>query len=359
MAQAGGAGAGTAAVRLWLYGVAALIVAMVAVGGATRLTESGLSITEWKPLTGALPPLSEAAWQAEFEKYKAIPQYEVLNKGMGLEGFKRIFWWEWAHRLLGRLIGFAFLLPFLWFVWRGAIRGPLLVKCLGLFLLGGLQGAVGWWMVASGLTARVSVSQYRLAVHLTLACIILAAIVAAARSLGRMRPQEVPARVRTGAGLLLGLTLLQIFAGGLVAGLDAGLAFNTWPLMDGHFIPPLAQLAAAEPAWRNLFENALTVQFVHRMIAYALFTLTLLHALDAARCGGAAARGAFVLFALVAAQAVLGVLTLVNAVPIDLALAHQIGATLVLIAATIHVVETSRQPEASTVALARPAHRET
>lgn len=359
MAQANGAQAGSAAVRLWLYGLAALIVAMVAVGGATRLTESGLSITEWKPVTGALPPLNEAAWQAEFEKYKAIPQYEILNKGMGLEGFKRIFWWEWAHRLLGRLIGFAFLLPFLWFVWRGAIRGPLLVKCLGLFLLGGLQGAVGWWMVASGLTARVSVSQYRLAIHLTLACIILAAIVAVARGLGGVRPQQVPARVRAGAGVLLGLTVLQIFAGGLVAGLDAGLAFNTWPLMDGHLIPPLAQLGAAEPVWRNLFENALTVQFVHRMIAYTIFTLALLHALDASRCGGAAARGAVVLFALVAAQAVLGVLTLVNAVPLGLALAHQIGATLVLIAATIHVVETSEQPEASTVALARPAHRET
>ncbi|QRG09768.1 COX15/CtaA family protein [Xanthobacter dioxanivorans] len=324
-------------VRLWLYAVAGLIVAMVVVGGATRLTESGLSITEWKPVTGALPPLSQADWAAEFEKYKAIPQYEILNKGMGLEAFKRIYWWEWGHRLLGRLIGVAFLLPFLWFAFRGVLRGRLLAKCSGLFLLGGLQGAVGWWMVASGLSARVSVSQYRLAIHLTLACIILAAIVAVARSLVPQAEWEAPPRFRaTALGLVL-LVLVQIFAGGLVAGLDAGMAYNTWPLMDGHLIPPAAQLAAAEPFWRNLFENALTVQFNHRVIAYALWGLTLLHALDAARTGGAVARRAWLLFALVSAQAMLGILTLVYQVPIDLALAHQFGATVVLIAATVHL----------------------
>ena len=324
-------------VRLWLYGVAALIVAMVVVGGATRLTESGLSITEWKPVTGTLPPLSEADWQDAFAKYKTIPQYEIVNKGMSLGDFKRIFWWEWAHRLLGRLIGFAFFLPFVWFVWRGAIRGRLLVECLGLFVLGGLQGAIGWWMVASGLVHRVSVSQYRLAVHLTLACVILAAIVAVARSL---RPTPVKAagrRIRVFAWVLVGLVLVQVFAGGLVAGLDAGMAFNTWPLMDGALIPSAGQLFAAEPAWRNFFENALTVQFDHRMIAYALWVLALLHALDATRAGKGGA--AWLLFGLVSAQAALGILTLVYLVPLDLALTHQFGATLVLIVATIHAVD--------------------
>ena len=191
---------------------------------------------------------------------------------MGLDAFKRIYWWEWTHRLIGRLIGLAFLLPFAWFALTGAIRGRLLARCAGLFLLGGLQGAVGWWMVASGLSARTSVSQYRLAVHLTLACLILAAVVAIARSL-RHTPEAppTPARLRATAAVLVALVLAQVFAGGLVAGLDAGLAFNTWPLMDGHLIPPLDQLAAARPWWRNLFENALTVQFDHRMIAYLLW----------------------------------------------------------------------------------------
>lgn len=328
---------GLKAVRLWLYFVAALIVAMVVVGGATRLTESGLSITEWKPVTGALPPMSQGDWQAEFDRYKAIPQYEILNKGMGLEAFKRIYWWEWGHRLLGRVIGFAFLLPFLYFAFRGVLRGSLLAKCLGLFALGGLQGAVGWWMVASGLTERVSVSQYRLAVHLTLACVILAAIVAVARSLTGEVRQAVTGRVRLTARVLAALVLVQIFAGGLVAGLDAGMAYNTWPLMDGHFIPASEQLGAMSPFWRNLFENALTVQFDHRMIAYALWALSLVHALDAMRDGGRAAKRAWVLFALVTAQATLGILTLIHQVPIDIALAHQFGATIVLIFAVVHV----------------------
>jgi len=333
-----------AAVRLWLYGVAALIVAMVVVGGATRLTESGLSITEWKPVTGALPPLSAADWQAAFDGYKSIPQYQILNQGMTLADFKTIYWWEWGHRLLGRLIGAAFLLPFLYFAATGAIRGRLLKLCLGLFLLGGLQGAVGWWMVASGLSVRTSVSQYRLAVHLTLACLILSAIVAVARGL-TPRPAAAAAagRLKTFAGALLALVLLQIFAGGLVAGLDAGMGFNTWPLMEGHFIPPLDALGAARPWWRNLFENALTVQFDHRMIAYALWALSLLHLLDAARADRAAVRGAGMLFGLVTAQAGLGIATLLLQVPLPVALAHQLGAALVLIAATVHAVDLARR----------------
>ncbi|QTL02450.1 COX15/CtaA family protein [Aquabacter sp. L1I39] len=333
------------AVRLWLYVVAAMIVAMVVVGGATRLTESGLSITEWKPVTGIVPPMSEAQWQAEFDKYKAIPQYEILNKGMGLESFKTIFWWEWAHRLLGRVIGFAFFVPFLYFAVRGVIRGPLLGKCLVLFGLGGMQGAIGWWMVASGLTERTSVSQYRLAVHLTMACIILAAVVHVGRSLTPARPLPPPASLRIGAFALVGLVLLQIFAGGLVAGLDAGMSFNTWPLMDGALIPAGDKLALLSPAWRNLFENVLTVQFTHRMIAYALWLFALLHAFHAARTGGWAAAQAWGLFGLVTAQAMLGILTLLFVVPLDLALAHQFGATVVLIAATVHACDLSRAAE--------------
>ena len=329
-------------VRLWLYLVAAMIVAMVVVGGATRLTESGLSITEWKPVTGILPPMNEAQWQAEFDKYKTIPQYEILNKGMGLESFKTIFWWEWAHRLLGRVIGFAFLLPFLYFAVRGVIRGALLGKCLGLFVLGGMQGAIGWWMVASGLTERTSVSQYRLAVHLTMACIILAAVVYVARTLVSARPQAMPPTLRAGAFALVSLVLLQIFAGGLVAGLDAGMTFNTWPLMDGAFIPAADKLALLSPGWRNLFENVLTVQFTHRMIAYALWLFALLHAFHAARTGGWAALQAWGLFGLVSAQALLGILTLLLVVPLDLALAHQFGATVVLIVATVHACDLSR-----------------
>lgn len=346
LGQAGPA-RGVAAVRIWLYLVAALVVAMVVVGGATRLTESGLSITEWKPVTGALPPMSQADWQAEFDKYKSIPQYEILNKGMGLEAFKRIYWWEWGHRLLGRVIGFAFLLPFLYFVARGVLRGPLLVKSLGLFVLGGLQGAIGWWMVASGLTERVSVSQYRLAVHLTLACIILSATVAVARSLTARPVLVTSPALRAGAWGLLGLVVLQIFSGGLVAGLDAGMTFNTWPLMDGAFIPPVQQLAVMSPGWRNLFENVMTVQFQHRMIAYTLWGFALLHALHAQRFGGTAARQAWLVLALVSAQAVLGILTLVFVVPIDIALTHQFGATLVLIAATIHVGDLGRTAPAA------------
>lgn len=343
------AGAGLKAVRIWLYCVAALIVAMVVVGGATRLTESGLSITEWKPVTGALPPLSDADWQAEFDKYKTIPQYEILNKGMGLESFKQIFWWEWAHRLLGRVIGFAFLLPFLWFLARGQIRGMLAVKTGILFVLGGLQGAIGWWMVASGLSERVSVSQYRLAIHLTLACVILSATVAVARSLVPRPAGPSGGGLRAGAWLILVLVLVQIFAGGLVAGLDAGMSFNTWPLMDGALIPAADKLAILSPFWRNLFENVLTVQFQHRMLAYALWLATLLHALQARRTGGFAASQAWILFALMSAQAALGILTLVFVVPLDIALTHQFGATMVLIAATLHVGDLSRKARETTV----------
>src|SRR5262245_4123267 len=221
------------AVRLWLLAVAALMVVTLVVGGATRLTESGLSIVEWKPVTGALPPMSEAAWQAEFVKYQQIPQYRELNRGMSLEQFKTIYWWEWSHRFLARLVGAAFLLPFLYFLWRGWVEPRLKVRLWGLFGAGALLGAVGWWMVASGLSGRVSVSQYRLGFHLTLACAIYAAIVWTACGLRLRMLDPVPQRLRVTAVALLALTLFQIYLGALVAGLDAGLIYNTWPHIDG------------------------------------------------------------------------------------------------------------------------------
>jgi cytochrome c oxidase assembly protein subunit 15 len=332
---------GQRAIRLWLYAVAALIFAMVLVGGATRLTESGLSIVEWKPVTGTLPPMSESTWQAEFDKYKTIPQFQ-LNHRMTLAEFKTIFWWEWTHRLMGRVIGAAFLLPFLFFLAKGWVGPGLRSRLWFIFALGALQGAVGWWMVASGLSERVNVSQYRLATHLILACVIFAAIVwTAARLSGREGVQEtveLPPRIRASAIALLMLVLVQLYLGALVAGLRAGLLYNTWPLIDGALIPDAARLWFEQPQWRNFFENALTVQFMHRMTAYALWLFAVLHAVDVARTvgRGPAMTHALVLVGLVTLQAVLGIATLVHQVPIGLALAHQAGAILVLSLAVVY-----------------------
>ncbi|MCK1292195.1 cytochrome c oxidase assembly protein subunit 15 [Bradyrhizobium sp. GM2.2] len=328
------------AVRWWLISVAALIALMVLVGGATRLTESGLSIVEWKPVTGSVPPLSEAQWTAAFEAYKTIPQYRELNAGMSLSEFKQIFWWEWSHRLLGRFIGVAYLLPFLFFLWRGGLSGELKRRLWLLFALGGLQGAVGWWMVASGLSERVEVSQYRLATHLMLALVIFAGIVWTVRRLAG-RPQiAASSRLRFTSALLLAVTFIQIYFGALVAGLRAGRAYNTWPQIDGAFIPSAERLWFETPWWRNMFDNVLTVQFEHRMTAYALFALAALHAFDAVRSrAGSAASGALLLLGAVSLQGVLGILTLLNQVPIDLALAHQAVAIVVL---TLAVMQTER-----------------
>src|SRR5580692_3547863 len=304
-------------VRWWLVAVAALIAVMVLVGGATRLTESGLSIVEWKPVTGSLPPLGEAAWTQAFDAYKAIPQYRQMNAGMSLAEFKTIFWWEWSHRLLGRVIGMAYLLPFLWFLWRGVVGGELKRRLWGIFALGALQGVVGWWMVASGLSERVEVSQYRLATHLVLALLIFAAIVWTLRRLGENAPSSAPPRLKISAVILLALTFVQLYLGALVAGLRAGKIYNTWPDIDGGFIPSAARLFFDTPWWRNLFDNTLTVQFEHRMVAYGLFVLVVLHALDAvhSRAGTAAIRGSMWLVAAVTLQATLGILTLLNQVP--------------------------------------------
>ncbi len=347
-------------VRLWLYVVAALVFAIVLVGGATRLTESGLSIVEWKPITGTLPPLSESAWQAEFDKYKTIPQFEKVNARMTLDEFKVIFWWEWGHRLLGRSIGAAFLLPFLFFLWKGWIGPGLKGRLWGIFALGALQGGIGWWMVASGLAHRVDVSQYRLAVHLTIACVIFTALVWTAQSMTPSRPSRAPDRLRVSAVVLLGLVLLQIYLGALVAGLDAGLIYNTWPLMDGDLLPPASELLMHEPAWRNLFENVLTVQFNHRMMAYLLWFAALLHAADALRSRASArvTAGALALALAMTLQAALGILTLLYMVPISLALLHQGGAILVLTIATMHAarlgIRASAQYPLPQAALASP-----
>ena len=317
-----------ALVRRWLYAVLAIMLALVLVGGATRLTDSGLSITEWEPIHGVVPPLSAAAWEEKFAKYREIPEYREINRGMSLDAFKTIYWWEWGHRVLARGVGLAFALPLLAFWLAGRIEPRLKPRLLGLLVLGGMQGAVGWWMVASGLTERTDVSQYRLAVHLTLASVIIAAIVWVARGL---KPSEERVEGLTvGAGAVAIAILAQIYLGALVAGLDAGLAYNTWPLMDGALVP--SGLLAAEPAWLNLFENAKTVQFVHRSFAIVVLALSVWHWLAARRAapGSLASRRATLVLGLVVWQAVVGVTTLLLAVPLSWALLHQ-GTAIVLL----------------------------
>jgi cytochrome c oxidase assembly protein subunit 15 len=321
-----------AMIRAWLYFIAVLIIAMVVVGGATRLTHSGLSITEWQPIHGVVPPLNAAEWQEEFEKYQQIPEFKLLNPDMTLSEFKGIFWWEWSHRLLGRLIGFALLLPLLYFWATKRIERALVPKLIAIFVLGGIQGAIGWWMVASGLVDRTDVSQYRLATHLTFACIILSYVLWVARGLAPMAAPARPA-IRSMARVIVGLVLFQIFLGGLVAGLDAGMGFNTWPLMDGQVIP--AGLFAQSPFWQNVFENAMTVQFDHRVVAYLVLAAVLFHAWQAR--GTAAASSAAILFVLVLAQASIGIATLLMVVPLPLGLLHQFGAAIVLSAAVVHL----------------------
>ena len=346
------------AIRWWLISIATLIAIMVLVGGATRLTESGLSIVEWKPVTGSLPPLNADQWSRAFEAYKTIPQYRELNAGMNLDQFKTIFWWEWSHRLLGRVIGIAYLLPFLWFMWRGFVSGDLRRRLWLIFSLGALQGAIGWWMVASGLSQRVEVSHYRLATHLVLALLIFAAIVWTLRRLTARPPLAASSRLKATSVALLVLTFLQLYLGALVAGLRAGKVYNTWPAIDGGLIPSTARLFFEQPWWRNLFDNALTVQFEHRTAAYLLLTLAVLHALDAigSRAGTAAVNGALWLLAAITLQATLGILTLLNQAPIDLALAHQAVAIAVLTLAVLQAERlTGRQPPAVRQELVLPA----
>ena len=345
------------AVRWWLFSIALLIAILVLVGGATRLTESGLSIVEWKPVTGALPPFTETQWTQAFDAYKTIPQYRALNAGMTLAAFKTIFWWEWSHRLLGRAIGVVYLLPFLWFLWRGGLSAELKRRLWLIFGLGALQGAVGWWMVASGLSERVEVSQYRLATHLVLALLIFAAVVWTLRRLTERPPIAGSARLKITSVALVVLTFVQLYLGALVAGLRAGLVYNTWPDIDGSLVPSAARLWFEQPWWRNLFDNTLTVQFEHRMTAYALLALAAFHAFDAlrSRAGTAAITGALWLLAAITLQATLGILTLLNQVPIVLALAHQAVAIAVLTLAVLQAERlAARRPEPELQELAAP-----
>ncbi len=329
------------AVAVWLGVVAGLVFAMIVVGGATRLTDSGLSITEWKPLLGAIPPLSEADWQVAFAKYKTIPQYASVNNGMTLDAFKVIFWWEWAHRFLGRFVGVVFAVPFVAFWLAGRLRVGLAPKLAAVFGLGALQGAVGWYMVSSGLAERIDVSQYRLALHLSIAFLILGALVWLILDLSpkcaEPRLQTLTAGDRMWAGALAVLVFSQVAIGGFVAGLKGGRAFNTWPLMDGKFIPD--GFARLEPWWLNLTENMATVQFNHRMAAYGIVALAVWHAVSV--IGKAdderVRRSAGLLAAGLVAQIALGVWTVVAAVPISLGVAHQGFAAVVFILAVLHV----------------------
>lgn len=334
------------AIRIWLWSVAALVFVMVVVGGSTRLTESGLSITEWKPIAGVLPPLSHAAWLEQFARYKEIPQYKDLFSNMNLNGFKFIFMWEWSHRLLGRLIGLVFAVPLIVFWLRGMLPKGMKAKLVGLLALGGLQGFVGWWMVSSGLVHRVEVAQQRLAIHLILASLTFAALIYLASSLkpGVGERLEAAPRLRRFATLVVCVVFVQIFLGALVAGLRAGRAFNTWPLMDGHFIPSTHLLFALEPFWRNFTDNIAMVQFQHRMGGYTLLALTLIQALCVAAWApkSRAKRRAFHLFGIVFAQACLGIVTLLLAVPIWAGLLHQAFAMFVLAEMVIYRESLSR-----------------
>lgn len=327
-AQNGGAASPAAArrVSVWLLAMCVLTAAMVIVGGATRLTDSGLSITEWRPVSGALPPMSEADWLSEFEKYKTIPEYAEVNYGMSLAEFKEIYWWEWGHRFLGRFLGVAFLLPFLAFALTGQLRRPLLLKLAGLFVLGGLQGALGWWMVSSGLSERVDVSQYRLAAHLSLAVALLSAMFWLALDLWPAAATPVSIRLKRGAMVLAAGVGAQIVLGAFVAGLRAGRTFNTWPLMDGQFVPE--GYFDGAPGFNDLFETIAAVQFNHRLGAY-LLAAGALWFFVAARRTAAEERARYVVIA-IAAQVALGVITILSATPLALGLIHQAGALAVL-----------------------------
>lgn len=318
-------------VAVWLFAVAVLVLAMVVVGGATRLTGSGLSITEWKPVTGVIPPLSEADWQAEFARYQQIPQYQQVNRGMGPEAFKGIYWWEWAHRFLGRLTGLVFFVPFVWFAIRQEIPRRLFWRLGAIFLLGAAQGAIGWWMVASGLTERISVAPERLMVHLGLAFALLGALVWTALDAwtGWAR-QTLPSPWGRRAAWLIALIYLQILLGALVAGNQAGLVYTDWPLMNGRLVP---EDYAATTVWGTLAHSQGAVQLHHRLLAYILTGVALAMGWAAWRSSYLAPDSKLLGVAVALAvliQAVLGVATLMAVTPLGLAIAHQVLAALVL-----------------------------
>ncbi len=330
------------AIAYWLLACAGIVFAMAVIGAITRLTGSGLSMVEWRPLIGAVPPLSEAEWQRVFDLYRETPEYQKINAGMDLAAFKEIFFWEWFHRLWGRSIGLVFALPFAWFWLTGRVSRPLLPRLIGLLVLGGLQGLLGWFMVRSGLVDRPSVSHYRLAAHLGLAVLIYGLLVWQAWALlARAAPVVAPALRRHAiiATVLVSVTMLW---GAFVAGLDAGLAYNTFPLMDGRLLPPEAW--SLIPVWLNPLDNTALVQFLHRWLAIGTAGVILalwLRARDAepplrAACGIAAA--------IAVLQVLLGIATLLAQVPVALGAAHQAGALILLTALLWCVYVTRRNP---------------
>src|SRR6266571_4094968 len=324
-------------VAAWLLACCALVFAMLVIGGITRLTHSGLSIVEWEPIAGTLPPSGEEQWQEMFRKYQQTPEYRAVNTGMSLSEFKGIFWWEYIHRLLGRLIGVAFLLPLLWFALRGRIARALVPKLLGIFVLGGLQGGIGWYMVASGLVDDPRVSQLRLTAHLGVAFLIYAALLWIALDLLHPRAPRAaagPRGLRRFALALTALIFMMALSGGLVAGIRAGFAYNTFPLMNGHVVPP--EILRLEPWYLNLFGNVAAVQFDHRLIAWLLAFLSTWFWVRVRRGAAPPPRarlGADLLLGALALQIALGIATLLLSVPIPLAAAHQAGALLVFSAA--------------------------
>ena len=335
----------TTPVAAWLLCCCALVLAMIVLGGVTRLTHSGLSITEWQPIVGTLPPMSEAAWTETFARYQATPEYRQVNAGMSLSEFKTIFWWEYFHRLLGRAIGIVFLLPLVFFALRGWLDRRLLAPLALIFVLGGLQGGLGWYMVQSGLVDNPRVSQLRLTAHLGLALLIFAAMLWLALSLLRKPAPRTSAtaRLHRAAGAVAALVLLQALSGGLVAGLRAGFAYNTFPTMNGEWIPP--GLAALDPWYRNIVSNLTTVQFDHRLLAAALAVAVTFLCLRMRRLPDVRARGAAVLlFGLLVLQITLGIATLLLVVPLPLAAAHQATAVLLFAAAlnAAHVLRPGR-----------------
>jgi len=312
---------GSDGVRIWLLVLTLLVFVTVLVGGMTRLTDSGLSITEWKPVVGAVPPMSESVWQEEFERYRATPQYAELNRGMSISEFKRIYWWEWGHRQLGRFIGLVYIVGLLWAGATRRVSAGQWLWLLGGGLLLGLQGLVGWIMVASGLKpGMIAVAPVKLALHLSLASIFFAFLIGTHARWGGAEPTERGRGAGTFATVLAVLALVQIALGGLVAGHDAGMTYNTWPLMDGRFVP--AGLMSMQPAWHNFTDNITTVQFDHRIGGYVLAALVLLYAVWAA-VAGSFTREVGAILALVFLQVALGIAALLLVVPLHVALTHQ------------------------------------
>lgn len=328
---------GRRAVRAWLAILFGLVVVMIAVGGLTRLTDSGLSITVWEPIKGAIPPLSAQEWQAEFDLYRAIPEYQLQNQGMSLAEFKVIYWWEWGHRQLGRVIGLVWAVGLLGLLVARKVPPGWTPRLVGIGVLGGVQGAIGWWMVSSGLTGTMlDVASYRLATHLGLAFVILGLIAWFMLSLSRPEAALMTARrdasvpLRRLASVLLGLTFLQILIGALVAGIDAGRNYIDWPLMAGGITPP--DMWVLEPVWRNLFENDGTVQFIHRVAGYVLLLALVYGWLRGRRSGKTATASAFAaVLAMGLVQTVLGIVTVMNSAPWHLAILHQFGAVVLIV----------------------------